>query len=228
MKLVLLTATVLTSLTGAALAEPLSQTVEFRLHVADGLSEQDVFVETAAGAETVTRATEATSQDAALFAAADAVKHNPFDTATDGPHAKGADLGITLGEWLLAEGTATVTCDGEQGSLRAEFTGLVPDGVYTMWHYFMVLPPTEPFVGTYDLPVGARDGSEAGFVADASGRAIYDVSISPCLQVSGETLASGIAIAWHSDGETHGVEPGAFGKNAHVQLYAGLPAYAGY
>ena len=228
MKSTLVITTLLASIAGAAQAEPMRQTVDFRLHVADGMSEQDVFVETSAGADTVSRATASTSEDAALFATAEPVSHNPFDTSSDGPHAKGADLGLTLGEWLSAEGTATVTCEGEQGSLRAEFTGLVPDGVYTMWHYFMAWPPTDPFVGTYDLPVGARDGSQAGLVADANGQAVYDVSMSPCLQVSGDTLAAGIAIAWHSDGKTHGVAPGDFAKNAHVQLYAGLPAYAGY
>jgi len=41
--------------------------------------------------------------------------------------------------------------------------------------------------------------------------------------LSGDQLMSGVAIALHSDGRTYGSEPGAFGKVAHVQLFAMLP-----
>ncbi len=47
---------------------------------------------------------------------------------------------LTRAEWDAAEGTATITC--EEGGTRydLEFSGLVPDGVYTIWYF----PTKEP------------------------------------------------------------------------------------
>ena len=39
-----------------------------------------------------------------------------------------------------------------------------------------------------------------------------------------EDLAPLVALAYHSDGNTYGEYPGAFGRNAHVQLFGMLPA----
>jgi hypothetical protein len=227
----ILVATTAAALATAAFAEgydaPVSTPIEFRFHVDDGLAEQDVFVE-GTEAETVTRATAADrDMGAALYSAAVRVPHNPFDESTNGPWPKGEPLGITLGQWFAAEGSGSYTCENGEGRLEVAFDGLVPEGVYTMWHYFMAWPPTDPFIGTYDLPLGSRDGAQSVFQADAEGRASFDRTFHPCLQLTGEHLASGLAIAWHSDGQTYGVEPGEFGKDSHVQLYTGLPQRAG-
>ena len=96
-----------------------------------------------------------------------------------------------------------------------------------MWHFFMATPPTEPFIGTYDLPLGSRDGAQSVFTADAGGEARFERSFKPCLQLTGEHLAAGLALAWHSDGKTYGVEPGGFGSVSHIQLYTGLPKRSG-
>ncbi len=55
---------------------------------------------------------------------------------------------LTRAEWATAAGTATITC--EEGGTRydLEFTDLIPDGVYTIWHF----PTTEPI--TSRLPSG--------------------------------------------------------------------------
>ena len=79
----------------------------------------------------------------------------------------------------------------------------------------------------YDLPFGARDGSENSFTADAQGRAVFERTFKPCLQLSGEQLMAELAIAWHSDGKTYGHEPGVFSTNTHVHMYVGLPKRAG-
>ncbi|MGI9434018.1 MAG: hypothetical protein ACR2Q4_04175, partial [Geminicoccaceae bacterium] len=99
--------------------------------------------------------------------------------------------------------------------------------VYTMWHDFMAWPPTEPFNGTYDLPLGARDGSENAFVTDADGHAVFERSFKPCLQLSGEHLMADLAIAYHSDGNTYGPMPGEFATKSHVHMYLGLPKRQG-
>ncbi len=194
----------------------------FASHIEVGMAEQDVMIEKGDGMIYRFGANEAEA-DTPLFAAAIPVSHNPFDETANGPHPKGEALGLTAGEWLAAQGTAHYVEVGGVGRLTAEFDGLVPNGVYTMWHFFMSTEATEPFIGTFDMPVGNKDGSQSVFVADAQGRASFDQSFAPGLQMTGEQLAAGLAIAWHSDGKTYGVLPGDFGKTAHVQLFTSLP-----
>ena len=50
--------------------------------------------------------------------------------APDGHH-------LTLGEWRQAKGTATASCDGEITEYTLIFSGLVPNGVYTVWHLLL-------------------------------------------------------------------------------------------
>ncbi|MEL6482936.1 MAG: hypothetical protein AAFQ75_15925 [Pseudomonadota bacterium] len=207
---------------------PVSFDISFRYHVTDDIAEQDVFVERRAGAGEVWRPGPADRNfEAPLFASAEPQSHAPFDATATGPFPKGAPLGLTLGEWYGATGEGRYTCENGEGRLSVSFDGLVSEGVYTLWHYFVAWPPTEPFIGTYDLPVGSRDGVQSVFVADAEGRATFDQTFKPCLQLTGEHLAAGLAVNWHSDGQTYGVEPGDFAKNAHIQLYADLPARSG-
>ncbi len=196
----------------------------FITHLDLDLPEQDVFIEREAGSGSVYRVTAGDNDmNAPLFKTAVKVPHNPFDPKAVGPHPKGEPMGMTLGQWLKHRGTGTYTCTDGTGSLEAEFTGLVPDGVYTMWHAFVALPPTDPFSGILDLPLGARDGSESVFRAAADGTARFTHSFKPCLQMTGEWITSMLAIAYHSDGKTYGAYPGDFGLNAHVPLFLMLP-----
>ena len=207
---------------------PVELDINFVFHIDDNLPEQDVFIEREPGSGKVYRATKGDQNlKAPLYAAAKPLKHAPFDAAAVGPWPKGRGLGLTLGEWFEAEGKGKYRCTDGQGHIAVEFNGLVPNGVYTMWHYFMAWPPTEPFIGTYDLPLGSRDGAQSVFTADAKGKARFERSFKPCLQLTGEHLAAGLAVAWHSDGKTYGVEPGAFATNSHIQLYTGLPKRSG-
>ena len=208
--------------------EPVEMQLTFILHIDDGMTEQDVFYEREPGSGQVWRPTAATRDlDAPLYTPAEAVPHTPLQTDNIGPWPIGTPLGVTLGEWLAASGGGTYSCVDGQGEISVSFENLVPNGVYTMWHDFFVWPPTEPFIGTYDLPFGARDGSENVFVADADGNATFDRSFQPCLQLSGEQLLSELAIAWHSDGNSHGHEPGEFSTVTHVQMFVILPQRAG-
>lgn len=203
-------------------------TLAFLFHIDEGLAEQDVFYERVPGSGEVFRPTAATrDMDAPLYAPAEPVPHTPLQTENVGPWPRGKALGITLGEWFAAKGEGTYTCEDGTGHVDITFTGLVPDGLYTMWHDFAIWPPTEPFIGFYDTPFGARDGSENAFTAQSDGSAQFERTITPCLQLSGEQLISELAIAWHSDGETHGYTPGTFSTDTHVQLYVPLPTRSG-
>ena len=207
---------------------PVEMDLTFIFHIDDGMTEQDVFMEKEPGSGKVFRPTLATrNMNAPLYAPAKAVPHTPLQVDNIGPWKRGKPLGITLGQWFAAKGGGKYTCKNGEGYLKTTFENLVPNGVYTMWHDFFVWPPTKPFVGTYDLPFGARDGSENTFKADAKGNAVFERSFKPCLQLSGEHLLSELAIAWHSDDKTHGHEPGEFSTNTHVHLFVVLPKRAG-
>jgi hypothetical protein len=200
--------------------------VEIRLpnHLALGMHEQDVFIARDGEPGVVYRVTaDDVDRDAPLYATARPVAHNPVDPSDVGPFEQGPALGVTQGDWLDGVGHAVVTCEGDTGHVSATFDGLVPNGVYTLWYFFMAMPPTAPFA-TYDLPVGDRAGSENTFHADAQGHASLEVEVRPCLQLSGRQLLAGLAAAYHSDGQTYGGLPGDFGTVAHLHVFNFLPA----
>lgn len=192
-------------------------------HIKAEMIEQDVYVDKMSDG-TVFRVTKENAGDfsgARVYRTAAPVEHAPMDATKVGPYPAGAQLDFTLGEWLSASGSASLTCDGEAGSLRAEFDNLVPNGLYTMWNFFAGQQLAK--FHTYDLPVGAPDGSESAFTADEKGHAIYEASFTPCLQGTTPQLMAGLAIAYHSDGMTHGYEPGPMGNKSHVQLFTVIP-----
>jgi hypothetical protein len=206
--------------------DPNPVTLTFVDHLKAGLIEQDVYVEKKQGSGKVYRV-QPTEKDIylekELYSAREANHHDPFDVGSTGPVAMGRPLGMKLSKWLSAKGTATYVCDAGWGKLKASFENLVPNATYTMWHFFMSAPPTVPFNGTLDVPLGDRDGSQSVFKTDARGRAVLDITFEHCLQFSDNQLVSALAIAYHSDGQTYGGSPGPFGKATHVQLFAMLP-----
>jgi len=226
--LLTITTLVATGFVAHAATNPIS--LQFVNHLQAKLPEQDVFIERVAGSGDVYRVTEADkSMKAPLYAAASPLPHDPNNPAAVGPYKKGRALGITLGQWLAGTGTGTYTCTDGQGSVVASFKKLVSNGVYTMWYALLATPPPIP-MATYDLPVGARDGSQNGFRANAQGNASFNVAFKPCLQPTTDQFTALLAIAWHSDGKSYGGVPGpsdmpylGFGAVSHVQLFLGLP-----
>ena len=195
-------------------------------HLKAGLIEQDVFVEKDPGSNHVYRVLPSEKDhfiNAAIFTTSAGHHHDPFDESKTGPYKKGHALDMTLKQWLSAVGTADYSCEEGWGHFKANFRNLVPEATYTMWHFFMPAPPTIPFTGTLDIPMGDRTGKQSIFKTDSHGNANIDVTFEHCLQLGGDQLMSGMAIALHSDDKTYGSEPGAFGKVAHVQLFAMLP-----
>ena len=214
------------SLTTARADDVDSYTIDlaFVTHLQASLPEQDVFIEREQGSVDVYRVTIGDNDmSLPLFKSAIPVPHNPFDARAVGPHPKGEEFGMTLGEWLQHEGAGTYTCDDGEGRLKTEFSGLVENGIYTMWHAFTAIPATTPFSGFLELPLGARDGSTSVFVADQHGAAAFNHTFRPCLQMSDVWTTALLAVNYHSDGRTYAGRPGAFGYNAHMPLFLMLP-----
>lgn len=197
----------------------------FKDHLTMGMIEQDVYIEKVPGSGKVYRVTPAEKDhyiDAPLYATAEMEHRDPMNFEAVGPYRKGRPLGLTLREWLAFKGNGKYVCNGGKGEVRVSFENLVPNTVYTLWYTFMPTPETEPF-STYDIPLGARDGSQSVFATDDKGRAKYEVSFEPCLQLGGVQLAAMVALAWHSDGIIYGSNPGEFGRSTHVQAFTLLP-----
>ena len=231
---VLGTAVIMAANSSALLPEAASTEMELSIELVFGtyldmdLPEQDVYLKGTNGSGKVYRVTKGDNDmGAQLYRAAEMVRHDPFNPDAGGPYPKGEALGITLSEWLRHQGAGSYTCAGGEGRLNTTFSGLVPNGVYTMWHVFMARPPTTPFTGTLDLPLGARDGSTSRFVADADGDAAFTHTFRPCLQLSDVWTTSLLAIAYHSNGKTYGADPGQWGLNSHMPLFLMLPNRAG-
>ena len=198
--------------------------IAFITHLDAGLAEQDVYIEREPGSGEVYRITGGDhNMKAPLYKSATKIPHDPFNKENVGPYARGEALGMTAGEWLKQQGKGTYTYSDGVGSLDLEFTGLVPNGVYTMWHAFMPATPPVPFTGTLDLPLGAPDGTESVFKADADGNAKFVHTFQPGLEMSDVWTTAILAINYHSDGKTYGGHPGKFGLNSHIPLFAMLP-----
>ena len=214
----------LATLPAAAIGESLELT--FVDHIKAEMIEQDVYVDKMSDGKVfrVTKDNANEYSDAIVYRTAAPVEHAPMDASKIGPYDAGAALDFTLGEWLSATGTGELNCDNGAGSIRVEFERLVPDGLYTMWNFFAG-QQLETF-HTYDLPLGAPDGSQSIFRADGKGNAIYEASFEPCLQGTNDQLMAGLAIAYHSDEATHGYEPGPMGNKSHVHLFTMFPAEA--
>ena len=195
-------------------------------HLTAGLIEQDVYVEKVPGTGMVYRVTPTEREkylDFPVYGTAEPQKHDPFNARFSGPYKKGAAMDMTLREWLQGRGKATYTCEEGWGQLEASFENLVPNATYTMWYAFMAKHITDPFTGTLDLPIGDRDGTQSVFITDANGNGKLSIKFDNCLELSNRQLASMVAIAYHSDGNTYGSVSGEFGTVTHVQLFAILP-----
>jgi len=191
----------------------------------DGMVEQDVFMKNTANASQVRRipvTQVASHMDTTLYGSAVEPPYEPMKTAPTETYPMGAALSLTLGDWLNAQGSGSYDCNGQKATLKASFRNLVPNGIYTMWNFIDLDPPTDPYQGLL-MPVGKRDGSQAIFKADAKGNASFDQVVEPCPQLSDTQSMAGLAIAWHSDGKTYGFTPGGLGVVSHAQLMAVFP-----
>lgn len=160
-----------------------------------------------------------------VYASSEAVPHDPFKVGENpmGPFPRGKSLGFTLQQWLDASGIGVYGVDDNNAQMELSFQKLVPDGLYTVWCSRMKMPP-EPMIE--DHPCGAENGTENVFKADAQGNGAFKLKLKT-LPLSTNETAEVLAIAYHSDGQVHGANPGDFGLNSHVQLFYVIPEQNG-
>ena len=130
---------------------------------------------------------------------------------------------LTLAEFNAPQGRATVKCarSGTRASLK--LSGLVPNGVYTVWNVVFKAPGFDPtFANLIGLgALGESDGSDNSFVADEEGEGeVSAVTPGGPLSVFGQIAACALTVefefhvvgAYHIDGQTHGPTLGPAGN----------------
>ncbi|MCK5661096.1 MAG: hypothetical protein KAH86_07020 [Methanosarcinales archaeon] len=226
-KIILLGIFIVIAFMGIIASGSVTKDIQFVNFIQAERPEQDVFIQKEElGPDQVMRVEGNDTDDPDIlsemvYTTAIAIHHDPFKVsdAPLGPFAMGEPLGFTLGEWLNAKGSGTYTIDGESAEMDFSFQNLLPNGTYTLWCSRVTLPPNQKFV---DLPCGAQDGSENVLMADAQGNSDINITLKTLTESSTETRTV-IALAYHSDGKTHGDSPGDFGLNSHVQLLYMMP-----
>jgi hypothetical protein len=126
--------------------------------------------------------------------------------------AQGKPLGFSLGAWLGATGTVTITpLASGKARVTAHFKGLRPHGVYSLFENHFDQQP----VGF--TPLDGK-GAKNSFVANANGAATITAIAPQAL-----TGANAVLLVYHSDHATHGLSRGDLGATAHHQLIAKVP-----
>ena len=132
--------------------------------------------------------------------------------APDGHH-------LTWGEFSTVKGKAEVKCKGNGVEATLELSGLIPNGVYTIWNVVFDAPgvdPTDPMLGLEGMgAAGIGDGSDNAFTASNQGTASITIFSpgGPLSVVSNTNLGNcpltenfewHIVGGYHMDGQTHG------------------------
>ena len=193
--------------------------LSFVNHIVAGMPEPDVLIENDEG-ELMRIPVDAPISviGQPVYASTTGADHDMFMLGENplGPYEMGEALGMTLGEWLTASGSGTYTAAGDVATVEASLTNMVPNGVYTVWCSRVFVPPNFKIVNN---PCGADDGSENVVVADDEGNLSFSIETF-VLDLTTDEAISLIALAYHSDGQSWGTDPGTFGLNSHVQVFA--------
>ena len=119
---------------------------------------------------------------------------------------------VTMDEWDNAEGSVEIHCSGRTTVMDFNFSGLLPEGSYTLW--------VGPMNGSNILGTGALgnpSGSDNTLNVSAAGNASISINmvpgnlsvfgtISSCLLTNQTDIL--IILDYHIDGQTHGPSPG--------------------
>lgn len=209
----------------SAEASPVVMRVELEMksYLESGQPEQDVFLRAANGSLVRIEGEASDRQKSEdLYKSKERVEQDPLKKREGalGPFERGEKLGLTLGEWLAAEGTGYYQTKEGLGEINLQFKNLVPEGRYTLWcsEYEM----GAQFLINYK-PCGNSGGSKNDVDADAEGNGFIQVFAEP-LKTKTENLIQTVALIYHSNGSGNGPQTGELGKHSHTQLIVEIPA----
>jgi len=117
----------------------------------------------------------------------------------------GTPQGFTEQQWKNAQANVTVTdVNDETYTVKVEASGLVPNGLYTLWYI------NDQLVGKEMGPAGGVPDNE--FRADDEGNATTSIT------VPANSDYDMMGIAYHADNQTHGDKPGKMGEVTFTHL----------
>jgi hypothetical protein len=139
--------------------------------------------------------------------------------AEDGPRLRPP---ITLGQWVRAQGRLTVQVNAAQteAGFNFDFTGLIPDSLYTVMSLRQRdLDPAGP---TRPGPLGVPNA----FIVDTDGNAHYAVTMPNPFPVDGNRIIN-VVVLWMSYQQNYGGAIGMFGLGGdiHAQLKLQVPSF---
>lgn len=135
---------------------------------------------------------------------------------------------LTWGEFGTVTGKAEAICRDNGVEVQLSLSGLIPNGVYTMWDVIFEAPgvdPADPILGIDGLGAsGKGDGTDNFFVASPTGTAqitmlspggdlsmISNVSMGKCPLT--DNFEWHVVGAYHMDGNTYGPDLGPIGTS---------------
>ena len=123
-------------------------------------------------------------------------------------NAEDKPLGFDLQTWLSASGSVSITEHGGKSLLEASFKGLKPSATYSLFenHFDQTPVSFTPMDGT---------GTTNSFVTQPDGSAKVSMMLPDF-----PTHANAVLLIYNSEGQTHGLERGRIGVDAHHQLIA--------
>lgn len=133
---------------------------------------------------------------------------------------------VTLGDWVRARGQVAVTVadDGRSATFRLEFTGLIPDSLYTVMS--LRRRDLDPAGPTRPGPLGVPNA----FVTDADGRGFHTATLPnpfPRGDRPGANRIISVVLLWMSSQCAHGGAIGLYGLGGdiHAQLKLQGPSF---
>ncbi len=134
-------------------------------------------------------------------------------TAKDAPDeptftASGLGLGVSLGRWVAATGSATIVPEEGRDRVICTFQRLIPFGVYSV------------FVGSITHPHAALVPLDGSGLHDSFQASIRGLARLATLTARPLTRADVLVLVFHADGESHGRSPGNLDADAAEQLFA--------
>lgn len=123
---------------------------------------------------------------------------------------------ITLGQWLKANGVATIECSDDTATIRLRMSNLIPNRMYSVWATMGApTPPGSPAPNAFPIPLG---GAPNTFMTDENGEGAFKRWVKFCPldpQSSGGSPLLFIDVHFNSKHQTYGavVAPGFIDGN---------------
>ncbi len=125
----------------------------------------------------------------------------------------GVPKGVEAKAWDKAFGIAEMSMGNDgNDTIMVEVSGLVPNGLYTLW--WVNMKPSMTMGPAAKVP-------DNQFKTDAHGNA------SVTFKVPSKNDYQTLFVAFHADGKTHGEDPGKMGVETFSQLMGAFPGPAG-